>query len=76
MQNELRPQSYCFIPTIFWEKDAETVNQYTEGDAIAVSGRLQSREYSKRLNEGLEELRVAYELSVCSIDTVESEGQE
>lgn len=76
VQNELRPQSYCFIPTIFWEKDAEEVNKYTEGDAIAVSGRLQSREYSKKINEGMEELRVAYELSVCSIDTVESEGQE
>lgn len=72
--NELRPQSFCFIPTIFWEKDAETVNKHKEGDNIAISGHLQSRGYSKKIDECTEELRTAYELSVASIDAVESEG--
>lgn len=66
--NELKPQSFCYIPTIFWEKDAELINEYTEGDVVTVTGRLQSRGYTKKIDEGLEELRVAYELSVSSVD--------
>ena len=32
--NELKPQGFCFIPTIFWEDDEKLINRYTEGDSI------------------------------------------
>lgn len=75
VDNILRPHNPCYIPAIFWEKDAEVVSTHTEGDAIAITGRLQSREYNKVIDENTQELRTAYELSISSIDSMpESEG--
>lgn len=66
--NEIKTQSFCFIPAIFWQENAELISGYEEGDSVTVTGRLQSRDYTKKINDDLEELRTAYELSVCSID--------
>lgn len=68
VDNILRPHNPCYIPAIFWEKDAEEISARTEGDEVAITGRLQSREYNKVIDENTQELRVAYELSVSSID--------
>lgn len=70
VDNILRPHNPCYIPAIFWEKDAEAVSAHTEGDAIAITGRLQSREYNKVIDENTQELRTAYELSISSIDSM------
>ena len=70
VNNILRPHNPCYIPAIFWEKDAEAVSAHTEGDAIAITGRLQSREYNKVIDENTQELRTAYELSISSIDSM------
>lgn len=65
--NVLKPDSFCYIPTIFWSDEAERVRDCKEGDTISITGRLQSREYVKMTEHG-EETRIAYELSVTSID--------
>lgn len=65
--NVLKPDGFCYIPTIFWSDEAERVRGYKEGDTISITGRLQSREYVKMTEDG-EETRIAYELSVTSID--------
>ena len=75
VDNILRPHNPCYIPAIFWEKDAEAVSAHREGDAIAITGRLQSREYNKVIDENIQELRTAYELSISSIDSM-SESEE
>lgn len=71
VNNILRPHNPCYIPAIFWEKDAEALKTHTEGDAIAITGRLQSREYSKVIDENTQELHTAYELSISSIDSIQ-----
>nr|DAG53340.1 MAG TPA: single-stranded DNA-binding protein [Caudoviricetes sp.] len=65
--NVLKPDGFCYIPTIFWSVAAERVRDYKEGDTISITGRLQSREYVKMTEHG-EKTRIAYELSVTSID--------
>ena len=42
------------------------------GDKITAKGRLQSREYTKRYENGTEEQKVAYELSLNYINTEEN----
>ena len=43
------------------------------GSHLQVSGRVQSREYTKKIGEDEVERRVAYEVSVSKIDLVEDE---
>lgn len=72
--NVLKPDSFCYIPTIFWSDEAERVRDCKEGDTISITGRLQSREYVKMTEHG-EETRIAYELSVTSIDDTEPDAE-
>ena len=43
------------------------------GGHLQVQGRVQSREYTKRIDEEQVEKRVAYEVSVSKIDVIEDE---
>ena len=56
-----------YIPTIAWGRSATRVAAMPIGTEIDVVGRLQSREYIKRHEDGNEETRVTYELSVGRI---------
>lgn len=76
VDNELKPQGCCYIPTIFWGREALEISQREEGDAISVTGRLQSREYLKIKEDNTEELHTAYELSISSVDAAESEADD
>lgn len=58
---------FSFIPTICWGSDAEAAAEYQEGARVALEGRLQSREYIKRL-EGVEVTLTAYEVSARHIE--------
>lgn len=58
---------FSFIPTICWGSDAEAAAEYREGTRVALEGRLQSREYIKRL-EGVEATLTAYEVSARHIE--------
>lgn len=58
---------FSFIPTICWGSDAEAAAEYQEGDRVAMEGRLQSRDYKKRL-EGVEVTLTAYEVSARHIE--------
>lgn len=66
-----------YIPTIAWGRMAIKSSEFEVGARVKVFGRLQVREYVKKLEDGTEETRVAYELSSSRIDVVEeSEGEE
>lgn len=63
-----RPTKYDTIPCIAWGDNAEMLSEFKEGDHIRIKGRLQSREYLKRYDNGDEELKTAYEFSVFEIE--------
>lgn len=52
-----------YIPTIAWGRGATRIAAMPIGTGIHAIGRLQSREYIKRYNDGSEETKTAYELS-------------
>ena len=58
---------FSFIPTICWGSDAEAAAEYQEDARVALEGRLQSREYTKRL-DGAEVAFTAYEVSAQHIE--------
>lgn len=56
-----------YIPCICWGRNARMVGDMQLGAEMFFDGRLQSREYQKKLEDGVFENRVAYELSVGRI---------
>lgn len=56
-----------YIPCIAWGRNARFVKEMAVGQKLSLCGRIQSREYTKKLPDGSSEIRVAYELSVNKI---------
>lgn len=56
-----------YIPVITWGRNAKYCSNFKVGEKIEVKGRIQSREYQKKLPDGTIENRVAYEVSVISV---------
>lgn len=57
-----------YIPCIAWGRNARYAASFEVGGHIQVWGRVQSREYTKKINEEESEKRVAYEVSVSKIE--------
>ena len=75
--NRERNYKSDYIPCIAWGRNAIRTSEFNVGTRVKVSGRLQSREYNKRLVDETYEVRTAYELSAAMVDAVEeSEGEE
>ena len=62
-----------YIPCIAWGRNARFAGGLEVGSHLQVSGRVQSREYTKKIGEDEVERRVAYEVSVSKIDLAEDE---
>lgn len=62
-----------YIPCICWGSNARLADSLEVGSHVSVSGRIQSREYQKKLENGEFETRTTYEVSVNKIKVVESE---
>ena len=60
-----------YIPCIAWGRNARFSAGFEVGAHIQVYGRIQSREYTKKINEDECEKRVAYEVSVSKIEFFE-----
>ena len=60
-----------YIPCIAWGRNARYSSGFEVGSRIRLWGRVQSREYTKKLNEAECERRVAYEVSVSKLECVE-----
>ena len=58
-----------YIPCIFWGKNAKLVSEYNVGDSLKIEGRIQSREYQKKLSEDETVTKTAYEISVSRVET-------
>ncbi len=61
-----------YIPCIAWGRNARFVKNLTVGDRIAISGRIQSREYQKKLSETDIKTMTAYEVSVSKLAAFEA----
>lgn len=59
-----------YIPCITWGRNAQFVSTLKVGDYINLDGRLQSREYDKRLPDGTTEKRVTWEVSAAHVSRV------
>lgn len=59
-----------YIPTIAWGRNSRFCKQLEVGDNIRVWGRLQSREYQKRISESELVRKVAYEVSISKMERV------
>lgn len=62
-----------YIPCIGWGILAKWVSEFEVGTKIRIHGRIQSRQYKKRISVDSQELedRVAYEISVKEVQKVE-----
>lgn len=56
-----------YIPAIAWGRNARFVKYLSVGEQVAVTGRIQSRIYQKRIGEDETEERTAYEVSVGKV---------
>ena len=65
-----------YIPCIAWGRNARFCENMEVGTEIKVTGRVQSRIYEKKLEDGTIEPRVAYEVSVANLELVNKEGSE
>ena len=66
-----------YIPCVVWGRNARFASSLNIGARIRITGRVQSREYQKRLENDATETRVAYEVSAKEISFVkESEAED
>ena len=65
-----------YIPCICWGRNARYASGFAVGEHVQILGRIQSREYVKKLSETETEKRVAYELSVSKLECIGAEISE
>ena len=57
-----------YIPCIAWGRNARYASQFLVGSRLRIWGRVQSREYTKRISDTETEKRIAYEVSVSKLE--------
>ena len=65
-----------YIPCIAWGRNARFCQNMEVGTEVKLIGRVQSRTYEKKHEDGSVETRVAYEVSVASMEIVSGENNE
>ena len=59
-----------YIPCICWGRNARYASGFEVGEHVRILGRIQSREYVKKLSETETETRTAYEVSVSKLECI------
>lgn len=62
-----------YIPCICWGRNARFAESFYVGGHVQVWGRIQSREYQKKVNDSEFEKRIAYEVSVSKLEYLQEE---
>ena len=65
-----------YIPCIAWGRNARFCENMEVGTEVKVVGRIQSRMYEKKYEDGRVEQKVAYEVSVGSMEVIEKKDDE
>lgn len=63
-----------YIPCIAWGRNAQYAARFDVGERVRLTGRLQSREYQKQLENGEYMVRCAYEVSSFTLEAAPGEG--
>ena len=66
----------CYIPCIAWGRNARFCADMETGTEIKIIGRVQSRAYEKKYEDGTVENKTAYEVSVSSLELINKEEDE
>ena len=62
-----------YIPCVSWGRNARYASGFEVGSRIQICGRIQSRQYVKKLDDGSAEERTAYEVSISKLEVVANE---
>ena len=65
-----------YIPCIAWGRNARFCQNLEVGTEVKIVGRVQSRIYEKKFEDGTVEQRVAYEVSVGSLEVINKKDDE
>ncbi len=66
-----------YIPCIAWGRNARFCDRLEVGAEVKAVGRVQSRKYEKKYEDGTVEEKVAYEVSISSLEVInEKDGEE
>lgn len=64
-----------YIPAIAWGRNARFCKNIEVGTKVKIVGRVQSRQYEKKYEDGTSEMKVAYEVSVASLEVIDEEAE-
>ncbi len=62
-----------YIPCIAWGRNAKFAEKLNVGDNVVIQGRIQSRDYQKKISETETENKTAYEVSVSRLELINRE---
>ena len=65
-----------YIPCIAWGRNARFCQNMEVGTEVKLTGRVQSRVYEKKYEDGKVETRTAYEVSIASMEIANKEDEE
>lgn len=65
-----------YIPCIAWGRNARFCQNLEVGTEVKIVGRVQSRTYEKKFEDGTSETRVAYEVSIGSLEIIEQKDDD
>lgn len=65
-----------YIPCIAWGRNARFASRFEIGTRVRICGRIQSREYYKKISDDEFEARTAYEVSIMTMEVVEDDKRE
>lgn len=60
-----------YIPCIAWGRNARFCENMPVGTEVRIVGRVQSRQYEKKYEDGTSEIKIAYEVSVASLEVID-----
>ena len=62
-----------YIPCITWGRNARYCSKMEVGTEVKVIGRVQSRAYEKKHEDGTVEQKIAYEVSISNLEVIDSD---
>ncbi len=65
-----------YIPVIAWGRNARYCKGFRVGDNVKVWGRIQSRDYQKKISDDEVITKTAYEVSVSKLELVDEDDEE
>ena len=64
-----------YIPAIAWGRNARFCQNIEVGTKVKITGRVQSRNYEKKFEDGTTQTRTAYEVSISSLEIVNEDEE-